>query len=78
VSGFFVFSGTALREIREGKNMSREILGTAVGKSASAIGLYELGYRAPDRAVLLRLASALGVDPRALVVDDPMFTAVAQ
>ncbi len=71
--GFFIFSGELLREAREGQHMSREQLAIASHLSASAITVYENGYRSPSRAAILRLAAALGVDPRALVVDDPMF-----
>lgn len=71
--GFFVFSGELLREAREGQNMSRERLAIASDLSASAITIYENGYRSPSRAALLRIAAALQVEPRALVVDDPMF-----
>jgi transcriptional regulator with XRE-family HTH domain len=77
VPGFFVFSGSKLREFREGRPMSRELLGVAVGKSASAIGLYELGYRQPSRATLIRLAAVLDVSPRDLLDEDPL-TAVAR
>jgi transcriptional regulator with XRE-family HTH domain len=78
LSGFFVFSGSNLRARRERKGVSREVLALTVGKSASAIGLYEAGFRSPPRPVLIRLAAALDCSPRDLVDEDPMFEAVAQ
>jgi transcriptional regulator with XRE-family HTH domain len=77
VPGFYVFSGPKLRDRRESLDMSREALAIAVDRSASGIALYETGYRTPSRAVLLQLAAALGVSPRELVDEDPVFAEAA-
>jgi transcriptional regulator with XRE-family HTH domain len=76
--GFFVFSGDKLRAARERAGQSREQLALAADLTASTITVYENGYRGPSRAALIRLAGALGVSPRELVDEDPMFAAVAR
>jgi transcriptional regulator with XRE-family HTH domain len=74
----FIFSGTKLREIRERNGFSREQLALAYGGTAASVTVYENGHRRPRRAVLLRLAAALGVSPRDLVDEDPAFTEAAR
>jgi transcriptional regulator with XRE-family HTH domain len=54
--------GERLRELREGKDMSREALATASGVPFGTIHGYELGRRAPSLSATLKLAKALGVD----------------
>jgi transcriptional regulator with XRE-family HTH domain len=77
LSGFFVFSGPRLREIRERKHISREQVAVAADLSYQMILLCERGDRSPSRAALLRLAAALEVHPSELVEPDPEFEAVA-
>ncbi len=69
--GFFVFSGSKLREARENEDLSREQLSVASRLSYQMIASLEYGYRRPSKAALLRLAAALGVSPREFLEEDP-------
>ena len=57
----YYFSGERLREARVTADKSEERLGADVGRSASAIKLYEYSYRTPPIEVLVELAKVLGV-----------------
>jgi transcriptional regulator with XRE-family HTH domain len=72
----YLFSARQLLYLRTRAGLSREQLALAVRLSASAITLYENGYRTPAQPVLLRLAAALGVSPSELA--EPEFTEVGQ
>lgn len=50
-----------LKALRMGKGMTLEELAAKIGKSASAVCLYEQGKREPNLETLRRLAAALGV-----------------
>jgi transcriptional regulator with XRE-family HTH domain len=78
VPGLFSFSGTKLREAREARHVSREQLALEIGRTANAIVRYETGHGQPSIATLGALGAALGVDPRALLVEDDDLEAVAR
>jgi transcriptional regulator with XRE-family HTH domain len=68
------YSGSALRDVRELRGMSRELLAVKIDRTASAIHKYEANRVVPSGPVLGRLADALGVDvdaffPRGGTVD---------
>jgi transcriptional regulator with XRE-family HTH domain len=54
--------GAKLRELREGKELTREALASASGVPFGTIHGYEIGRRSPSLAVTVKLARALGVD----------------
>jgi len=58
-SGF----GTQVRKLRESHNWSLEALAEATGQSPEFIEKVEIGEISPPVSFLLRLSSALGVDP---------------
>jgi transcriptional regulator with XRE-family HTH domain len=53
--------GLHLRELREGKGMSRDDLATKVGCSYRAIEQWERGEREPQATMLMMLSDALQV-----------------
>ena len=55
------FNGRRLREIRENRNISRELLGHESGRTARTIALYETGAYCPPSAVLGVMADVLNV-----------------
>lgn len=63
LSGFFVFSGTKLRETRETQGLTREQLAVAAQLSFQMVASLEYGSRQPSKAAVLRLAAALGCSP---------------
>jgi transcriptional regulator with XRE-family HTH domain len=70
---FYIWDGAALRAAREAAGLSREQVAVAVSKSATAIVQFETDYRSPAKETLKALAIAVGVRPRDLVIEDPMF-----
>lgn len=59
--------GRKIRSWREERKMSREVLAEASGVGHRAIVAYELGQNTVGSYNLYRLASALTVDPSALL-----------
>jgi transcriptional regulator with XRE-family HTH domain len=53
--------GTRLRELRQGKGLSREVLAERSGLSRGAVRDYEQGHREPSLRSAFQLADALGV-----------------
>lgn len=76
--GFFIFAGDHLRELRDARGWTREQLAVSSGCSVAMVASAELGYRNPSRRLMLRWAAALGVSPRDLVAEDPMFSEAAR
>ncbi|MBA3737492.1 MAG: helix-turn-helix transcriptional regulator [Actinobacteria bacterium] len=70
----FVFSGRKLQRARG--ELPREALALSVGVSAAAVAHWEANRRSPSRAMIRQLAGELGVEPRDLVDEDPMFAVV--
>lgn len=58
--------GNALREAREGKELSQEGLSLKTGIHRNYIGGIERGQRQPTVGVILRLAAALETSPAEL------------
>lgn len=54
--------GVKLRELREGKGLTREALAAESGVPFGTIHGYEIGRRAPSLTATFKLARALGVD----------------
>ena len=61
--------GKRIRKIRTKKGLSQDELGKKVGLNANRIQQYENGTRSPKKALLGKIAYALGVTPFAL--EDP-------
>jgi transcriptional regulator with XRE-family HTH domain len=59
-------AGRPLREIRAERLLSIRELARLAGVASSTIYLIEAGRTTPRRSVALRLAAALGVDPRSV------------
>lgn len=59
--------GQRVRELREGKGLTREQLADAAGVSVRAVIQWEIGVREPGWFNILALCEALGVDCRAFV-----------
>lgn len=59
--------GKVLRRLRTTRGMTQEQLGLAAGLQRKYISLLELGTKAPSLATVLRIATALDVDPGELV-----------
>lgn len=59
--------GKVLRRLRTTAGMTQEQLGLAAGLQRKYISLLELGTKAPSLATVLRIATALEVDPGELV-----------
>jgi transcriptional regulator with XRE-family HTH domain len=53
--------GEKLRELREGKELSRQALADASGVTFATIHGYEMGRRSPSLSNTVALAKALGV-----------------
>jgi len=60
--------GTAVRELREERRLSRRDLAAAVGVGERRIQALEAGRLDPDYVLLVRVAKALGVRAAALVL----------
>jgi transcriptional regulator with XRE-family HTH domain len=60
--------GTALRELREQRGVSRSELASALGVPERRIQALEAGRVEPDYLLLVRLAKALGVRAGALLI----------
>lgn len=59
--------GDRIREIRVSKQMKQSDLAEKAGISRVAVGNYERNDRQPTADILKRIATALGVDPNALL-----------
>lgn len=53
--------GLRIRELRESKNMSQEMLGKIIGRSKPVISSYENNIKTPPLDVLIKLSGALNV-----------------
>jgi len=58
--------GRILQEERKAKNISQEKLAKLTGLDRTAISLIETGKRSPTFSTILKMCSALEVDPSAL------------
>jgi Predicted transcriptional regulator len=65
------FFGKRMRKIREAQGISQTELGEKVGLSADRIQKYENGIRNPKEELIIKIASALDVDPLALIDPSP-------
>lgn len=63
-----LFGGT-LRRVRTDKGLSQERLAEMTGLSTNFIGEMERGLKAPGLAVIVRLATALGISVQDLLAD---------
>ena len=61
--------GQRIRELRKERGACSIRLGKAIGKSPAQISRLETGVQGVRSSVLLRLARALGVEPRELLPD---------
>jgi len=59
--------GARLREVREGRNMSRQSLAKRTGVSEAAIKNYESGRHGPRMSTLMDMAAALRVPTDSLL-----------
>lgn len=59
-----------LRFLRKRKGMYQEQLGAALGKSKTAISMYELGQRSPSIEDLRQIASYFRINPDRLISED--------
>jgi transcriptional regulator with XRE-family HTH domain len=55
--------GKRIRELREGRGLTRVQLGVYAGVSTATVSLAENGRRTPNAETLVKLADALGVEP---------------
>ena len=62
--------GKRLRALRRERGMTQQELGDALGVSASAVGMYEQGRRAPDNRTLAALCRFFGVSSDYLLLED--------
>ena len=62
-----LFMPTVLRRYRAQRGLSQQQLADSVGIAKSYISSLELGYRAPNLNLLVKIASALGVRAGELV-----------
>lgn len=62
-----LFMPVVLRRYRDAAGLSQQQLADSVGISKSYISSLELGYRAPNLNVLVKIAQALNVRPGELV-----------
>lgn len=61
------FMPIVLRRYRNEAGLSQQQLADRVGISKSYLSFLELGYRAPNLNLLVKLADALGISPGCLV-----------
>ena len=61
--------GMALRAVRDAQGISQDQLSQTCDMDRTYPSLLERGLRGPTVAMLLRLATALGVEPERLVTD---------
>lgn len=59
--------GTVLRRLRMAAGLTQEQLGLKAGLQRKYISLLELGTKAPSLATVLRIATALDLEPGELV-----------
>lgn len=64
--------GARIREIRIARGLTQHELGEKIGLSADRVRQYETGYRKPKTDMIKAIASALEVQPLALI--DPVAT----
>lgn len=61
--------GASLRSIRTGRGVSLQWLGDQIGLTYQQIQKYETGANRLSVSTLIRIATALGVDPRDILAD---------
>lgn len=61
------FMPAVIRRFRDAAGLSQRDLADSVGISKSYISSLELGYRAPNLNLLVKIARALGVRPGAML-----------
>lgn len=61
MSRALLFSGSRLRQARQSRGVTREVLAGQIDRSVSVIRKYEAGEAVPSTVVVGRLAWALGV-----------------
>jgi transcriptional regulator with XRE-family HTH domain len=59
--------GANLRSAREQANLTQEDLASIAGMNCSAISLLERGHRSPGLETILKLATALKLEPEVLL-----------
>ena len=59
--------GHVLRSTREGMNISQESLALSAGVDRTFVSLLERGLRQPSLSTIIKLSSALNVEPGSLV-----------
>lgn len=59
--------GANLRRARERANLTQEDLASTAGMDRSAISLLERGRRSPGLEIILKLATALKLEPEVLL-----------
>ena len=64
---FILSTGKRIERARKAKGLTQAQLGSAIGKTKSAIGNYEQGTREPNAETLQAIAEALDVAPTSLV-----------
>lgn len=62
--------GKNIRKVREEKNISQKELAQRLGVTPPMLSQYETGRRKPRVSTLLKIAEALGCDPKTLVGED--------
>ena len=62
-----LFMPAVLRRYRDDAGLSQQQLADSVGIAKSYVSALELGYRAPNLNLLVKIASALNVRPGVLV-----------
>ena len=60
---FSMAFGPVLRQFRQGKNMSQEVLSGLVGVSTPYISMLESGHNFPSLEMIFQIAVALNVRP---------------
>ena len=65
-------TGAAIRQLREGRNMTQGELGEKIGVSGKAVSRWETGKGLPDITLLEPLAQALGVSVMELLSGEPI------
>ena len=65
-------TGAAIRQLREGRDMTQGELGEKIGVSGKAVSRWETGKGLPDITLLEPLAQALGVSVMELLSGEPI------
>jgi transcriptional regulator with XRE-family HTH domain len=62
----FQFDGSELKRRRQAEGLTQAQLARLVGRSHASITHYEIGHSVPPTTALLRICSALEIDPGCL------------